>query len=96
MRRGHRISVTDDGAAIAKAGPQHPWQASADLVEKLGVNVSRRGAISLPVVPVGPCEQETVRRIGEASLCFYQAILEREELACPAVRSMPQVGASAH
>ena len=96
VRRQHRVSVTDDGAAIASAGPQHAWQAAADLVEKLGVNVSRRGVISLPVVPVGPCEQETVQRIGEASLCLYQAILEREEVACPTARSMAQVGSSAH
>jgi hypothetical protein len=96
VRREHRISVTDDGAAIARTGRPHAWRAAADLVGELGVNVSRHGAISLPVVPVGPCEQKTVRRIGEASLCLYQAILEREGLACPAGRSMTQAGASAH
>jgi hypothetical protein len=79
VRREHRISVTDDGAAIAQAGRPHAWREAADLVGELGVNVSRRGVVSLPVVPVGPCEERTVRRIGEASLCLYQAILEREE-----------------
>lgn len=84
VRREHRISVTDDGAAIAKAGRPHAWRAAADLVGELGVNVSRRGVVSLPVVPVGPCEEKTVRRIGEASLCLFQAILEQEEKACAA------------
>lgn len=78
VRREHRISVTDDGAAIAKAGRSHAWREAADPVA-LGVNVSRHGVVSLPVVPVGPSEQMTVRRIGEASLRLYQAILEREE-----------------
>jgi hypothetical protein len=79
VRREHRISVTDDGAAIAKAGRPQASRQAADLIGELGVNVSRRGVVSLPVVPVGPSEEKTVRRIGEASLCLYQAILEREE-----------------
>jgi hypothetical protein len=79
VRREHRISVTDDGAAIARAGRPHVWREAADLVGELGVNVSRRGVVSLPVVLVGPCEEKTVRRIGEASLYLYQAILAREE-----------------
>ena len=79
VRREHRISITDDGAAIAKAGRPPGWREAAGLVGDLGVNVSRRGVVSLPVVPVGPSEEKTVRRIGDASLCLYQAILEREE-----------------
>jgi hypothetical protein len=79
VRREHRISVTDDGAAIARAGRPRVWREAADLVGELGVNVSRRGVVSLPVVLVGPCEEKTVRRIGEASLYLYQAILAREE-----------------
>jgi hypothetical protein len=84
VRREYRISVTDDGAAAAKVGRPHARRAAADLVGKLGVNVSRGGVVSLPVVPVGPCEEETVRRIGEASLCLYQTALEREEQTRPA------------
>lgn len=79
LRREHRISVSDDGAAIAKAGRPQAWREAAGWVGELGVNISRRGVISLPVVPVGPCEKKTVRRIGEASMYLYQAILEREE-----------------
>ena len=42
------------------------------------MNVGRHGIISLPVVPVGPCEEEIVRRIGAASLALYQELLELE------------------
>jgi hypothetical protein len=79
LRREHRVSVTDDGAAIAKAGRPPAWREAARQVGALGVNISRSGAVSLPVVPVGPCEKKTVRRIGEASLHLYQAILAQEE-----------------
>jgi hypothetical protein len=79
IRREHRISVTDDGAAVTKAGLPQAWPTATDVAERLGVNVSRHGVVSLPVVPVGPCEKTTVQRIGEASLCLYQAILERAE-----------------
>ena len=77
VRREHRISVTDDGAAIEKAGRPPRWRGAAGRVgEELDVNISQSGVISLPVVPVGPCEPEIVRRIGEASLGLYQELLE--------------------
>lgn len=79
VRRGHRISVTDDGAAIEKAGRPPRWREAADrLAEELVVNISQKGVISLPVVPVGPGEERIVRRIGEASLGLYQELLELE------------------
>jgi hypothetical protein len=77
VRREHRISVSDDGAAIEKAGRPARWREAADRVdEELDVNISQGGVISLPVVRVGPCEQKIVRRIGEASLGLYQELLE--------------------
>ena len=79
VRRGHRISVTDDGAATKKAGRPQGWREAAELVAELDVNISQRGVISLPVVPVGPGEQKIVGRIGEASLCLYEAILELQD-----------------
>jgi hypothetical protein len=79
LRREHRTSVTDDGAAIEKAGRPPGWREVADrLAEEMVVNVGRHGIISLPVVPVGPCEEEIVRRIGAASLALYQELLELE------------------
>jgi hypothetical protein len=77
VRRGHRISVTDDGAAVEKAGRPPRWRDAVDRVdEELDVNISQGGVISLPVVRVGPCERQIVRRIGEASLGLYQELLE--------------------
>lgn len=79
VHREHRISVTDDGAAIEKAARPRGWREAADRVDQeLGVNISQGGVISLPVMRVGPCEQKIVRRIGEASLAFYQELLELE------------------
>jgi hypothetical protein len=76
LRRERRISVSDEGAAFAGAGRRPSWRGAADrLVRKLDVNISRGGVVSLPVVPVGPPTEEVVRRIGAASLAFYQDLL---------------------
>jgi hypothetical protein len=77
VHREQRISVTDDGAATEKAGRPPRWREAAGRVgEELDVNISRGGVISLPVVRVGPGEQKIVRRIAQASLDLYQALLE--------------------
>ncbi len=77
IRRDHRVSVSDDGAAIAKAGRGAGWRAVAErLGREMDVNVSRQGVVSLPVVPVGPGLEATVERIAAASLAFYQELLE--------------------
>lgn len=75
--REQRVWVTDDGSAFRLAGRPPGWRAAAERVrQELEVNFSRGGAISLPVVRVGPPESEVVRRIGEASRAFYQELLE--------------------
>ncbi|MGO9823609.1 MAG: hypothetical protein ACLPTJ_23510 [Solirubrobacteraceae bacterium] len=77
LQREHRIDVSDDGAAVARAGQPGGWHAAADRVlDEFDVNVSGAGVVSLPVVPAGPAEHEVVRRIGEASLALYQELLE--------------------
>lgn len=77
VRRGSRISVSDDGAAFDGAGRPRNWRGVARRVERdLDVNFTRSGAISLPVVRVGPPEEEVVRRIAAASRAFYQELLE--------------------
>ena len=79
-RREQRISVSDDGVAIEKAGRPARWRDVADRVERaLIVNISRRGAVWLPVVATGPGVETVVRRIAEASLDFYQALLELDD-----------------
>ncbi len=77
VRRDRRLSVTDGGAAIAQAGAAAGWQAVAErLGRESAVNVSRHGVVSLPVVPVGPGLDAIVQRIADASLAFYQELLE--------------------
>jgi hypothetical protein len=77
VRRGPRRSVSDDGAALARAGRPHKWrEVAAKLEQERDVNVSRSGAISLPVVRVGPPEGQVVQRIAQASLALYQDLLD--------------------
>jgi hypothetical protein len=77
QHRERRITVTDDGAAIRRAGRPQGWHDAIDRVHgEIDVNISRDGVISLPVVAVGPGERAIVHRIGEASLSLYQELLE--------------------
>ncbi len=75
--REQRITVTDGAAAIARAGRPAGWRsATRRLSNEIDVNISRDGAISLPVVRVGPGEQKIVERIARASLALYQELLD--------------------
>lgn len=77
IRRERRVFVSDDGVAITKAGRAAGWHAVAELIEReSGVNFNGRGVLSLPVVSAGPGLDAIVRRIGEASLMFYEELLE--------------------
>jgi hypothetical protein len=77
VRRPGRISVSDDGAAVRKAGRPPGWRdAAARIDDELVVNVSRHGVVSLPVVAAGPGLEAIVQRIGDASLALYQELLE--------------------
>ncbi len=76
-RREQRLTVSDEGIALAQAGPPAEWRALAQRLEReLYVNVSRAGAVWLPVVAAGPPRHVVERRIAEASLTFYQELLE--------------------
>jgi hypothetical protein len=78
-RRERRVSVSDHGAAVEKAGGIPGWErASARVCAELDVNITRQGVVWLPVVAVGPSEQAVVGRIGRASLIFFQELLELE------------------
>ena len=75
--RDRRASVSDNGAAIKRAGSPPGWREVADRIgRELVVNVTRQGVVWLPIVAVGPGEEAIVRRIGEASLAFHQDLLE--------------------
>lgn len=80
LRREGRLSVSDRGAALARAGAPPGWErACAPVHAELEVNISRGGVVSLPVVAVGPGEEAVARRIARASLIFFQELLELEE-----------------
>jgi hypothetical protein len=77
VHREHRTTVSDDGAALARAGRITGWRDVADrLARELVVNISRQGVVFLPVVPVGPPESEVIQRIARASLALYQELLD--------------------
>ena len=77
MRRERRLTVSDGGAALAQAGRPAGWRAIAERLErKLGVNISRAGAVWLPVVAAGPPLRAIEQRIAQASLTLYQELLE--------------------
>jgi hypothetical protein len=79
LRRPGRITVSDEGRALAQAGAAAPWRDLADRLEReLNVNISGTGAVWLPVVRVGPGEAAIVARIACASLSFYQDLLDLE------------------
>jgi hypothetical protein len=77
VRRPGRITVSDEGRALAQAGAAAPWrELAARLERELNVNISGSGAVWLPVVRVGPGEAAIVARIARASLSFYQDLLD--------------------
>lgn len=79
LRRERRVSVSDRGAALERAGAPPNWLRACDRVHaELDVNITRGGVVWLPVVAVGPSERDVACRIGRASLIFFQELLELE------------------
>ncbi len=77
MRRDERVSVSDRGAAVERAGrPQGFREACRRVAAELVVNVDRNGVVELPVVKAGPGERVIVQRIAEASLALYEDLLD--------------------
>jgi ankyrin repeat protein len=75
--RAQRTSVSDQGAAVKRAGKPPGWLAIAGQLERdRDVNITRQGVVWLPVVAVGPGEQAVIERIAQASLALYQELLE--------------------
>jgi hypothetical protein len=79
LHRERRVSVSDRGVALQTAGATAGWtRACARVHAELDVNITRSGVVWLPVVAVGPSEEDVARRIGRASLIFFQELLELE------------------
>jgi hypothetical protein len=80
LHRERRVSVSDHGAALRKAGAGPGWErAGARVRAEVDVNISRAGVVWLPVVAAGPGEEVVARRIGQASLIFFEELLELEQ-----------------
>jgi hypothetical protein len=75
-RREGRVDVTDDGRAVALAGTPPGWREVARRIEQeYIVNVSRTGAVFLPVS--GPFTVDEIEeRIAAASLALFQDLLD--------------------
>lgn len=80
LHRDGRVSVSDHGGALQRAGTPPGWErARAPVHAELEVNITRGGVVWLPVVAVGPGEEAVARRIARASLIFFQELLELDE-----------------
>ena len=79
LRITHRrlVSVSDQGGAVVRAGRPPGWRTVAErLADELVVNVSRSGTVGLPVSRCGPGFDAIVERVAQASLAFYEELLE--------------------
>jgi hypothetical protein len=75
--RAQRTLVSDEGAAVDRAGRPAGWLAIAGQLQRtLDVNITRQGVVWLPVVAAGPDHQAVAERIADASLALYQELLE--------------------
>ena len=78
IQRRH-VYVSDDGAAVARAGTPPGWRDVADqIADGLTVNIARNGSVSLPVVGKGPGFDAIVERIARGSLMLYEELLDLE------------------
>jgi hypothetical protein len=76
-RRAQRTSVSDQGAAIKRAGTPSDWTAVAEQLQRdRDVNITRQGVVWLPVVAAGPGERAIIDRVAEASLVLYHDLLD--------------------
>lgn len=75
-RLERRLTVSDTGAALAQAGRPAGWRTIAERLEReLDVNITSAGTVWLPVVAAAPLHA-VQQRIAQASLAFYQELLE--------------------
>ncbi|HUJ91993.1 MAG TPA: hypothetical protein VLW05_04790 [Gaiellaceae bacterium] len=79
-RRDKRYLVTDDGAAVDRAGRPAGWRnLASEVVASADLNLSRSGAVFVPAVEGGVPVNGLVTRVAETSLAVYQELLELGE-----------------
>lgn len=78
-RRGRRYDLRDDGRALELAGRPAGWsEAAAAAVEAFDLNLTRSGIVFVPAVEGGIDRDWLARRVAEASLAVYDAVLDLE------------------
>ena len=77
VQRGRRYLVTDDGAAVERAGRPSGWRDAAQRpVDDDSLNLSRSGAVFVGPVAGGCAIDSLVERIAAVSLAVYEEILD--------------------
>jgi len=77
--RGRRYDLRDDGRAVEPAGRPARWREAAVVaVDPFGLNLTRTGVVHVPAVEGGVDRDWLTRRVAEASVAVYDALLELE------------------
>jgi hypothetical protein len=76
-KRQHRYDLSDEGAAVRKAGVSGWLPVAEALVAEEGFNVNRRGVVFVPAVE-GRDLAALAARLAETSLAVYQELLEAD------------------
>jgi hypothetical protein len=75
-RRGTKLTIDDDGAAVRLAGRPPAWLECADrVVRSAGVNVNRRGVVFVPAVGEARLDH-LVALVAATSPELYDALLD--------------------
>lgn len=79
-KRGRRYDLSDDGAAVDKAGTAgRGWLEAAErVVAREGMNVNRRGVVFVPAVE-GRDLAMLAARLAETSLAVHAALLDADD-----------------
>jgi hypothetical protein len=78
-RRGDWLYFSDDGAAVRAAGGPSGWlRVAEEVVAALDLNLNRRGVVSVasPESRGQAWLDELERRVADASVAVYEALLE--------------------
>ncbi len=79
-KRGHRYDLSDDGAAVAKAGKPPGWlDLAEEVVAEQGFNVNRTGNVFVPAVE-GRDLASLALRLAACSVDVHSAIVELRDL----------------
>ncbi len=78
-RRGRRYDLRDEGRALELAGRPPGWrEVAVAAVDRFDLNLTRGGVVFVQAVEGGVDRDWLMRRVAEASLAVYDAVLELE------------------